>query len=91
MNHRSLPFRLAFWYALLLSVTFALVGTGMFFGPEHYLRSNLRDSLRRRSTQVEEILEQARSGTSNAEIAEAINSRMVRMRRPLFIVRKSFL
>ena len=29
MNHRSLAFRLAVWYALLLSATFALVGAGM--------------------------------------------------------------
>ncbi len=76
MNHRSLSFRLAFWYALLLSVTFALVGTGMFFGLEHYLRSNLRDSLRRRSTQVEEILAQAPAGITNADIAESINTRV---------------
>ena len=59
MNYRSLAFRLAFWYALLLSATFALVGTGMFYGLEQYLRSNLGDSLRRRSVQVDHILEQA--------------------------------
>ena len=76
MNHRSLAFRLAVWYALLLSATFALVGTGMFFGLEHYLRSNLRDSLRRRSTQVEEILAQAPAGIANTDIAESINTRV---------------
>ena len=59
MNHRSLAFRLALWYALLLSATFALVGSGMFFGLERYLRSSVRDSLQRRSAQVEQILEQA--------------------------------
>ncbi len=76
MNHRSLAFRLAVWYALLLSATFALVGTGMFYGLEQYLRADLRDSLRRRSAQVEEILAQAPAGISNASIAEAINTRV---------------
>src|ERR1039457_541822 len=76
MNHRSLAFRLAVWYALLLSATFALVGMGMFYGLEQYLRSNLRDSLRRRSVQVEQILEQAPAGGSDSVIAEAINTRV---------------
>jgi heavy metal sensor kinase len=76
MNHRSLAFRLAVWYALLLSATFALVGTGMLFGLRQYLRSSLADSLQRRATQVQQILEQAPAGVSNAAIAEAINSRV---------------
>ena len=61
MNYRSLAFRLAVWYALLLSATFALIGTGMFYGLEQYLRSNLRDSLRRRH-QFAAALEALRSG-----------------------------
>ena len=76
MNHRSLAFRLALWYTLLLGATFALVGIGMFYGLEQYLRSSLRDSLRRRSVQVEQILEQVLPGVSNAEISEAINTRV---------------
>ena len=76
MNYRSLAFRLAVWYALLLSATFALVGTGMFYGLEQYLRSSLRDSLRRRSIQVEQILEQAPAGISDSAIAEAIDTRV---------------
>jgi heavy metal sensor kinase len=76
MNHRSLAFRLAVWYALLLSATFALVGTGMYYGLEQYLRSNLRDSLRRRSVQVEQILQQAPADISDAAIAEAIDTRV---------------
>jgi heavy metal sensor kinase len=76
MNHRSLAFRLAVWYALLLSATFALVGTGMLLGLGQYLRSSLADSLQRRSTQVEQILAQAPAGVSDAAIAEAINSRV---------------
>jgi heavy metal sensor kinase len=76
MNHRSLAFRLAVWYALLLSATFALVGTGMFYGLDQYLRSNLRDSLRRRSSQVEQILAQAPADIPDAAIEAAINTRV---------------
>jgi heavy metal sensor kinase len=76
MNHRSLAFRLALWYTLLLSATFALVGTGMFYGLEQYLRSSLRDSLRRRSVQIEQILAQGPADISNAQIAQAIDTRV---------------
>ena len=76
MNHRSLAFRLALWYTLLLSATFALVGIGMFYGLQQYLRASLRDSLRRRSVQVEQILAQGPAGVSNAEISDAINTRV---------------
>jgi heavy metal sensor kinase len=76
VNHRSLAFRLSVWYALILSATFTLVGTGLFYGLEHYLRSSLSDSLRRRSAQVEQILAQAPIGVTDAEIAESINTRV---------------
>jgi heavy metal sensor kinase len=76
MNHRSLAFRLAVWYALLLSATFALVGAGMFYGLEQYLRSNLRDSLRRRGIQVQQILMQAPAGVTDSAVAEAIETRV---------------
>jgi heavy metal sensor kinase len=76
MNHRSLAFRLAVWYALLLSATFALVGTGMFYGLEQYLRSGLADSLRRRSTQIEQILSAAPVDAADASIVESIQTRL---------------
>jgi heavy metal sensor kinase len=76
MNHRSLAFRLAVWYALLLSATFALVGAAMCYGLEQYLRANLRDSLRRRSIQVQQILAQAPAGIADADVAEAIETRV---------------
>jgi len=76
MNHRSLAFRLAVWYALLMSVTFALVGTGMLYGLTQYVRSSMGDSLRRRSVQVERILEQAPAGVTDSAIAESINTRV---------------
>jgi heavy metal sensor kinase len=76
MNHRSLAFRLGAWYTLLLSATFALVGTGTFFGLEHYLRSNLRDSISRRSTQVEQILLQAPADAPDGTIAREIETRV---------------
>src|SRR5580658_805357 len=76
MNHRSLAFRLAVWYALLLTATFGLVGTGMFFGVEQYLRSDLRDTLRRRSAQLAEIVEQASADAADATIAGDIETRI---------------
>jgi heavy metal sensor kinase len=76
VNHRSLAFRLAVWYALLLSATFALVGTAMFYGLEQYLRSGLADSLRRRSIQIEQILSEAPADAPDASIAESIQTRL---------------
>ena len=76
MNHRSLAFRLGAWYTLLLSATFVLVGTGTFYGLREYLHSNLRDSLRRRSTEVEQILIQNPADTSDDAIAREIELRL---------------
>ncbi|HEX4051760.1 MAG TPA: ATP-binding protein [Steroidobacteraceae bacterium] len=76
MNHRSLAFRLAVTYALLLSATFALVGAGMYYGLDHYLRSRLADSLSRRSEQVEQILQAAPPGTTDAQIAQSVVTRV---------------
>ena len=76
MNHRSLVFRLGAWYTLLLSATFVLVGAGTFYALQHYLRSNLRDSLSRRSAQVEQILTQAAADVPNATIAWEIDTRV---------------
>ena len=76
MNPRSLPFRLGAWYTLLLSATFILVGTGTFYGLQHYLRSNARDSLRRRTAEVEQILSRAPAGVPAGAIAQEIELRM---------------
>ncbi len=89
MNHRSLAFRLGVWYALLLSVTFALIGAGMFYGLGHYLRSNMRDALQRRSAQIEQALVEApETVTRDAigaamelRIAPEINNRFLRITR----------
>jgi heavy metal sensor kinase len=98
MNYRSLAFRLGALYTLLLSATFALVGTGTFYGLQQYLRSNLRDSLSRRSTQVEQILMQASvDATDNSivreidtRIAPEFNNRFVRVtREPATLVYRS--
>ena len=74
MNHRSLAFRLGAWYTLLLSATFVLVAAGTFFGLQHYLRSNLRDSLSRRSTQVEQILIESPADGPTSTIAQEIET-----------------
>ena len=76
MNHRSLAFRLAVWYALLLSATFALVGAGMYFALAQYLRSTLSDSLHRRSQQVEQILQSSAVATSAGDISDQIDTRV---------------
>jgi heavy metal sensor kinase len=76
MNPRSLSFRLGAWYTLLLSGTFILVGTGTFFGLQHYLRSNLRDTLSRRSAQVEQILIQAPAEATDRTIDQEIDARV---------------
>jgi heavy metal sensor kinase len=76
MNHRSLAFRLGAWYTLLLSATFVLVGIGTFYGLRQYLHASLRDSLTRRSTQVEQILIAAPADATNSAIAREIEIRI---------------
>ena len=76
MNPRSLAFRLSAWYALLLSATFAVVGFGTFYGLSQYLRANLRESVQRRSLQIEQFLAQAPADISNSSIADAVNTRL---------------
>jgi heavy metal sensor kinase len=49
---------------------------GTFYGLQHYLRSNLRDSVSRRSTQVEQILVEASAGATNSTIAREIETRV---------------
>jgi heavy metal sensor kinase len=76
MNPHSLSFRLGAWYTLLLGATFVLVGGGTFLGLQHYLRSSLRDTLGRRSAQVEQILTQAPVEATNHAIVQAIDTRV---------------
>ena len=75
MNSRSLVFRLGAWYTVLLGTTFILVGTATFFGLQHYLRFGLRDSLNRRSTQIEQILLAAPASPASGTIAHEIELR----------------
>lgn len=89
MNPRSLAFRLTAWYTLLLGVTFVLVAAVTFYGLQHYLRSNMRDSLKRRSFEVEQILVRAAADVSQGTIAQEIelhlapelNNRFIRVTR----------
>ena len=89
MNPRSLAFRLTAWYTLLLGATFLLVAAVTFFGLQHYLRSNLQDSLRRRATEVEQILARAPTDAADDAIAQEIelhlapeaNNRFIRVTR----------
>ena len=89
MNTRSLPFRLGAWYALMLGATFLLVGTGLYYGLQLYLRSNLRDSVIRRATEVEQILMRMPANPPKSGIAADIelhlapetNNRFIRVTR----------
>jgi heavy metal sensor kinase len=89
MNPRSLAFRLTALYTLLLGATFVLVATATFYGLQHYLRSNARDSLRRRATEVEQILLRAPTDAADGAIAQEIelhlapeaNNRFIRVTR----------
>jgi heavy metal sensor kinase len=57
VNYRSIAARLSLWYALLLSIAFALVGFITYFGVEHYLRATQSEVLYRRVQQVVQILQ----------------------------------
>jgi heavy metal sensor kinase len=89
MNPRSLAFRLTAWYTLLLGATFILVAAVTFYGLQHYLRSNARDALRRRATEVEQILTRAPAAAADAAIAQEVelhlapeaNNRFIRITR----------
>jgi heavy metal sensor kinase len=89
MNPRSLAFRLTAWYTLLLGATFILVAVVTFYGLQHYLRSNARDALKRRATEVEQILARAPADTADAAIAQEVelqlapeaNNRFIRITR----------
>ena len=89
MNPRSLAFRLTAWYTLLLGATFVLVAAVTFYGLQHYLRSSARDSLRRRVTEVEQILIRAPSDATDESIAQEVelhlapeaNNRFIRVTR----------
>src|SRR6202044_2589500 len=76
MNTRSLEFRLGAWYTLLIGVTFICVGAGAFYGLQHYLRGNLRDTLTRRSAVVEQILMEQPSSVTRQVLADAIEGRI---------------
>ena len=76
MNSRSLAFRLGAWYTLLLGAAFVFLGAATYFGLNHYLHSSLRDSLSRRSMQVEQILRRESSQATDASIAHEIETRI---------------
>ena len=76
MNTRSLEFRLGAWYTLLIGVTFICVGAGAFYLLQQYLHGNLRDTLKRRSAQVEQILMEQPSGLTRQSLAAAIEARI---------------
>jgi hypothetical protein len=97
MNPRSLVFRLGAWYTLLLSIMFLLVAAACFYGLRHYLHMNLRDSLKRRSAQLQQMLMQLPADAANAvvdreianRVAPEINNRFLRITRDGTLIYRS--
>jgi heavy metal sensor kinase len=89
MNPRSLAFRLTAWYTLLLGATFVLVAIVTFYGLQQYLRANARDTIRRRATEVAQLLMRAPADASEDAIGQEIelhlapeaNNRFIRITR----------
>jgi heavy metal sensor kinase len=89
MNPHSLPFRLTAWYTLLLGATFVLVASVIFYGLQQYLRANARDTVRRRATEVAQLLVRAPTDAPEEAIAREVelhlapeaNNRFIRITR----------
>jgi heavy metal sensor kinase len=89
MNPRSLAFRLTAWYTLLLGATFILLAIVTFYGLQQYLRANARDTLRRRVTEVAQILAHAPADAADGamsqevelHLAPEVNNRFIRITR----------
>jgi heavy metal sensor kinase len=89
MNPRSLAFRLTAWYTLLLGATFILVAIVTFYGLQQYLRANARETIRRRATEVAQLLVRAPTDVPDDAItrevelhlAPEINNRFIRITR----------
>lgn len=89
MNPRSLAFRLTAWYTLLLGATFILVAVVIFYGLQQYLRANARDTIKRRVTEVAQLLARAPASRPDDAIgpevelhlAPEINNRFIRITR----------
>src|SRR5580698_6984261 len=85
MNTRSLEFRLGAWYALSMSIAFVCVGAGAFYGLQHYLHTTLRDTLTRRSAQVEQILMEQPRGMTAQSLSDSIEARIAPERNNRFV------
>ena len=56
MNTRSLRFQLSAWYALLFTTVFLCFGFFICAAVKHFLHNNLRNTLVRRSQQMDDLL-----------------------------------
>lgn len=89
MNTRSLAFRLTAWYTLLLGATFVLVAVVTVYGLQQYLRANARETIRRRVTEIAQLLARAPASRPDDAIGQEIelhlapevNNRFIRIRR----------
>ncbi len=89
MNARSLSFRLAAWYAGVLTAVFVLLGLLTFLFLRHYLEANLLDTQARRARQIAgTLVAQARRESEGALRGEVeklyspeVNDRFIRISR----------
>ena len=89
MNTRSIRFRMALWYAALLSGALALFGAATYLGLERYLQKSLEESLVRQARSIGDVLivniNQSGEDYVDNEITEhyspEINGRFIRVTR----------
>jgi heavy metal sensor kinase len=77
MNRRSLGFRLVVWFAGVLTAVYLFVAAAMFLELGRYLKTNFRETLRRRAEQVSEILATAGAPIDETAISNEIRSRLM--------------
>jgi heavy metal sensor kinase len=89
MNCRSISFRLVVWYTSLLTGILLLRGVLLYFGLQHFLDNDMRESHARRARQIGLTLIAHISQTGEANVAEQmknvyapeINNRFIRVAR----------
>lgn len=90
MKTRSLSFRLTVWYAGWLTGIFTLLGILFYFGLQHFLQDDVRQSQERRARQIADTLLLRVRQTGDVYVAEEINTlyapeindRFIRVTRP---------
>ena len=90
MKTRSMRFRVTAWFAGLLTALFVLFGAFVYFTLEHFLETNLRDSIANEARTIGEALIRNMDDTGEADVAHEIEEhfapritgRFIRVTRP---------